>query len=439
MWNVTRIEHDIFLLACVWTHASLEQLDNRGRFSFLQHDDQAINTSSRSTCLQWQIEGRILTRATCRVCDENPQWFRVLHHCRRRRRLFVMWKRNLLPHRFLFQVTQSYDDPDCPVRSGTKNGQCDGHNWLRFAHSAFLRKFCSVWMKVIFVAPPEWKHSVWSWKTELVQSFCEWSTWIVHVTRLKIWTRFSRYVSTLQCSHFASMIFPCTSHTLSPPEKKKPHEQSLKFHHGHWRQISWAVLESFRRQKAHEHSLETKERISVKNDIKQQFELCLNIVESHKDKNIHQTIENGILSSTFSEFFGVPPNYLEFFKLPWVPPNSSDLLEIFGVLGLFARHVDDRPVEQNVVFPRNSYPRAFRTGCRFVAFLHRLEPVNCTMQVPVDNRLKSNNKPHSIKSHSIKFGATSDSSKPSICLRFSMMNSRAKCEISLLISSCSAS
>ena len=37
-----------------------------------------------------------------------------------------MSKRNLLP-RFFFDVTQSDGDPDCPVRFGTHNGQCDGH------------------------------------------------------------------------------------------------------------------------------------------------------------------------------------------------------------------------------------------------------------------------------------------------------------------------
>ena len=95
---------------------------------------------------------------------------------------------------------------------------------------------------------------------------------------------------------------------------------------------------------------------------------------------------------------------------------------MFGVLGLLARLVDDGPVGRHVVFPRNSYPRSFRTESPFVAFLHLsrgLEPDNCT-------RVKTYNKPHSIK-----LGATSDCSK-----RFSMMGSGAKCEVNLLINSC---
>ena len=82
---------------------------------------------------------------------------------------------------------------------------------------------------------------------------------------------------------------------------------------------------------------------------------------------------------------------------------------MFGVLGLLARLVDDAPVGRHVVFPRNSYPRAFRTESPFVAFLHLsrgLEPDNCTTQVSVDHRGKTYNKPHSIK-----LGATSDCSK----------------------------
>ena len=43
---------------------------------------------------------------------------------------------------------------------------------------------------------------------------------------------------------------------------------------------------------------------------------------------------------------------------------------MLGVLGLLARLVDDGPVARHVVFPRNSYPRACRTECPFVAFLH---------------------------------------------------------------------
>ena len=82
---------------------------------------------------------------------------------------------------------------------------------------------------------------------------------------------------------------------------------------------------------------------------------------------------------------------------------------MFGVLGLLARLVDDGPVGRHVVFPRNSYPRAFRTECPFVAFLHLtrgLEPDNCTAQVSVDHRVKTYNKPHSIE-----LGTTSDCSK----------------------------
>ena len=82
---------------------------------------------------------------------------------------------------------------------------------------------------------------------------------------------------------------------------------------------------------------------------------------------------------------------------------------MFGVLGLLARLVDDGPVGRHVVFPRILYPRSFRTESPFVAFLHLsrgLEPDNCTTQVSVDHRVKTYNKPHSIK-----LGATSDCSK----------------------------
>ena len=82
---------------------------------------------------------------------------------------------------------------------------------------------------------------------------------------------------------------------------------------------------------------------------------------------------------------------------------------MFGVPGLLARLVDDGPVGRHVVFPRNSYPRAFRTECPFVAFLHLtrgLEPDNCTAQVSVDHRVQAYNKPHSIE-----LGTTSDCSK----------------------------
>ena len=82
---------------------------------------------------------------------------------------------------------------------------------------------------------------------------------------------------------------------------------------------------------------------------------------------------------------------------------------MLGVLGLLARLVDDGLVGRHVVFPRHSYPQAFRTECPFVAFLHLtrgLEPDTCTAQVPVHHRVKTHNKPHSIE-----LGTTSDCSK----------------------------
>ena len=82
---------------------------------------------------------------------------------------------------------------------------------------------------------------------------------------------------------------------------------------------------------------------------------------------------------------------------------------MIGDLGLLARLVDDGPVERHVFFPRNSFPRAFRTECPFVAFLHLtrgLEPDNCTAQVSVDHKVKTHNKPHSIE-----LGPTPDCSK----------------------------
>ena len=109
---------------------------------------------------------------------------------------------------------------------------------------------------------------------------------------------------------------------------------------------------------------------------------------------------------------------------------------MFGVLGLLARLVDDGPVGRHVVFPRNSYPRAFRTECPFEAFLHLtrgLEPDNlhgagfCGPQgeKPTTSHIPSNLEPRLI------------AARPSIFLRF-LMSSGAKCEVNLLINSCLA-
>ena len=107
---------------------------------------------------------------------------------------------------------------------------------------------------------------------------------------------------------------------------------------------------------------------------------------------------------------------------------------MLGVLGLLARLVDDGPVGRHVVFPRNSYPRAFRTECPFVAFLHLtrgLEADSCTAQVSVDHMVKTHNKhiPPNLEPRLI-------AARPSILLRFLMMGSGAKCEVNLLINSC---
>ena len=81
-----------------------------------------------------------------------------------------------------------------------------------------------------------------------------------------------------------------------------------------------------------------------KNNTKQQVELCLNIVKSHTANIIQQTIKNGILSSSFSELFGIPPNYSEFFSKFLSSSNSTELIQMLGVLRLLARLVDDGPV-----------------------------------------------------------------------------------------------
>ena len=83
-------------------------------------------------------------------------------------------------------------------------------------------------MIFLFVAPPEWKHSLWSWKIEMVQA-CRQSVCVFasrpHELLLwpgisRFWTRLFRCVSALQCSHSASVTFFCTSYAL--PKKHSP-------------------------------------------------------------------------------------------------------------------------------------------------------------------------------------------------------------------------